>query len=407
MIRTGLCRRYLGVALILVSFYLAAAESRTSIVDSGKRATVAELERLLSKFGRRANSAVTVTSEASPDGSVKARDDQMQALQIEFLRLTERLTPWTRVRLEQTYRLGPEGFDALERVADLSALLAPPSGEISSDPAPDAAEQQRIFQLARSAGLEGLQRLPTYSVKTTTQYYNNGYNVTTDQFMVSDLIHNYKHKWRRVGPWISTFSVDDGRESGDRNGPVETPGALPKPPNFENWGEFGSQPALILGDISAQDVHFVRCERYPRGAVAVFHYEVAAASSHYRVEASCGKNMPFQSQPAYQGTISIDPQTGSIMRITFEAAAQKKDPVFDVATAIEYGPVQLGETVADLPERSLTFMTEDPNVCLGTQGGLESSAGGLATVDFLPTRRYNRAVFTEYKLVGFVESQAY
>jgi hypothetical protein len=94
-------------------------------VDSGKRATVAELEHLLSKFGHRTDIPAAASTEARPDLSVKSRDDQMQALEIDFIQLTERLTPWTRESLEKIYRLGPQGFDALERVADLSRSCLP------------------------------------------------------------------------------------------------------------------------------------------------------------------------------------------------------------------------------------------------------------------------------------------
>jgi hypothetical protein len=387
--------------LIPVLIFLALASSAQG-VDPGKRATVADLERLLSKFGRRTENPAAAASEARPDTTVKARDDQMQVVEIEFLKLTERLTPWTRERLEKTYRLGPQGFDALERAADLSALQAPPASEIAPIAAPGAGDQKRLLALARSAGLDGLIDLPPYSVKSITEYYNNGYCFRTDQQMVSDLIHNYKHKWQGVGPWISSFSVEEGRESADRNGPVMQAGSLPKPPNFENWGEFGAQPALILDDILPESFEFLRWEKSPRGRIAVFHYDVSAGRSHYRVNASCGKNMPFNSLPAYQGTISIDPQTGAILRLTMQAASQKKDPIFDIAAAIEYGPVRLGQTEAILPQRSLTFMTEDPNVCLGTQGGVSSAAGGLVMVDFLPTRRYNRTLFADYQAASLI-----
>jgi hypothetical protein len=381
--------------------FLALASSAQG-VDPGKRATVADLERLLSKFGRRTDSSAVAAPEARPDTTVKARDDQMQAVEIDFLKLTERLTPWTRERLEKTYRLGPQGFDALERAADLSALQAPPASEIEPISAPGAEDQKRLLALALTAGLGGLTNLPPYSVKSITEYYNNGYCFRTDQQMVSDLIHNYKHKWQGVGPWISSFSVEEGRESADRNGPVMQAGSLPKPPNFENWGEFGAQPALILNDILPESAQFLRWEKSPRGRIAVFHYDVPAGRSHYRISASCGKNMPFNSLPAYQGTISIDPQTGAILRLTVQAASQKKDPIFDIAAAIEYGPVRLGETEAILPQRSLSFMTEDPNVCLGTQDGVSSAAGGLVMVDFLPTRRYNRTLFADYQAAGLI-----
>jgi hypothetical protein len=177
---------------------------------------------------------------------------------------------------------------------------------------------------------------------------------------------------------------------------VTQPGHLERPPNFESEGEFGAEPALILGDITPDKLFFLRWEKYPSGLLAVFHYEVSAANSHYRVDASCGKDMPFHSLPAYQGTISIDPRTGAILRFTVEAAAQKKDPVFNIATATDYAPVKLGDTEAILPQRSLTFMTEDPNVCLKMKGGLELASGGIIMLDFLPTRRYNRVTFTEF-----------
>ena len=60
--------------------------------------------------------------------------------------------------------------------------------------------------------------------------------------------------------------------------------------------------------------------------------------------------------------------------MTVETELQKKDPMTDVASVIEYGPVQIGNRIFNCPLRSLTFMTVDPNRCFASRGRTISGA---------------------------------
>ena len=58
---------------------------------------------------------------------------------------------------------------------------------------------------------------------------------------------------------------------------------------------------------------------------------------------------------AYHGTIAIDPVNGIIARLTIEAELWSTDPISRAATAVEYGPVELGGMTYTCPVRSVSI----------------------------------------------------
>src|SRR5581483_8758000 len=82
--------------------------------------------------------------------------------------------------------------------------------------------------------------------------------------------------------------------------------------------------------------------------------------------------LPFLETPGYHGTVSIDPATGTVIRITIETELSGGDPLSRAATAIEYGRIQIGDSAYYCPVRSLALSTENG----GSQD--QNSAGGAA-----------------------------
>src|SRR5580658_2220983 len=71
--------------------------------------------------------------------------DTDRAAEIDALELTERLTGSTLARLTANYKPGPQIRHALEKLADRSALLDPPAGELPNQPPPDADGQRKML----------------------------------------------------------------------------------------------------------------------------------------------------------------------------------------------------------------------------------------------------------------------
>jgi VWFA-related protein len=67
---------------------------------------------------------------------------------------------------------------------------------------------------------------------------------------------------------------------------------------------------------------------------------------------------PFHATPGYHGSLSIDPATGTILRVTLEAELKSDDPISRAATVVQYGPVMIGDRSYIFPVRSLAFSME-------------------------------------------------
>ena len=137
------------------------------------------------------------------------------------------------------------------------------------------------------------------------------------------------------------------------------------------------------------------------GTVAVFQYNVPEAQSHYEVDYCCvrsyedpgsythsaGAPNAYHGRPGYHGTLSIDPVTGAIMRITVEALLRDSDPITDGGVAIDYGSVTIeGDTSYICPIRSVAISTSRSQI----------------TGDFAPrmVRRINEVRFDNYHRFG-------
>jgi hypothetical protein len=159
-------------------------------------------------------------------------------------------------------------------------------------------------------------------------------------------------------------------------------------------GEFGTEAATVLMDLSDQangTITFHHWETSPGGSAAVYRYAVAAAGSHYQVNYGCDAKTKFQAFPSYHGSIAIIPATGTILRMTLEADSKRGDPISHVTSAIEYGPITIGERVYICPLRSVTTMTVESNAC-----GRHKNEQRLAA----PELMMNRTTFSNYHRLG-------
>lgn len=317
----------------------------------GQRVSVSQLEQILAAQG-------TASGKDSGGSDLLAeveREDEL-APRLSVLELSERLTEETRVRLEKAYKLGPMTRDALELLADRSALLDPPPGELPPLPAPDVATQRAMLHAAGRFVFQSLSHLPNFFAQRVTLHFDDAPIYMSGQLVSADpSIH-------QVATLRHEITYRDGREVLT---PVEEHATETEQTalGMQTRGEFGPEPAIVFMDVAHGSLAFHHWEKTPEGGVAaVFRYAVPAQASHYEVDMTCGAST-MRRYPAYHGSLEIDPEQGVVVRLTLETDPIEGDPLAGIASVIEYGPVVLGSRPYICPLRSLAFSVQQANAC--------------------------------------------
>jgi len=392
-------------------------------VAAARRVSVAQLDEML----------------ASDDAAHRADFDA--ARQIGDLEMTERLTERALGRFAASHKLGPRMALALQLLSDQSAFLDPPPGDLPATAFPSEDEQQHMLDAARSYSVQTWARMPNFFVTRVTNRFDDGPHVLA------------KGDWpvraglQPAGSTSRQVTFRDGKEVQDT--PERAAAAAMQKPQEElglrSWGEFGPALFVVLSDTAKGKVSFSHWEQTDPaqsnssqpGLVAVFHYAVPRAASHYGVNYCCIRDaksigsprvnysgergrqgpspylansinlIPFVETPGYHGTISIDPATGTVVRITIEAELSGSDPLSRAATAIEYSRLKIGDELYYCPVRSLALSTEDVN--LASLNGNQQSGNPSAEpswrspavgTDTKPILLINETRFVNYHRLG-------
>lgn len=317
----------------------------------GQRVSVSQLEQVLATQG-------TASGKGSGGSDLLAeveREDEL-APRLSELELTERLTPETYARLEKAYKPGPMTREALELLADRSALLDPPQNELPQRPPPAIASQRAMLHAAGEFVFQSLSHLPNFFAERVTVHFDDAPIFMNHQLLSADpAIHQVATLRRDV-------TYRDGREVMT---PVEASASAAEEQavGMQTRGEFGPEPAIVFMDVAHGSLAFHHWERTPEGGVAaVFRYAVPAQTSHYEVDMTCGART-MRRYPAYHGSLEIDPEQGVLVRLTLETEPVEGDPLAGTASVIEYGPVVLGNRSYICPLRSLAFSVQQANAC--------------------------------------------
>jgi hypothetical protein len=92
---------------------------------------------------------------------------------------------------------------------------------------------------------------------------------------------------------------------------------------------------------------------------------VPESASHFDVNFCCvlGKrsSKSYHGFPAYHGSLSVDPATGAILRLTIDAELGSHSPIMRSAMSVNYGPVDIiGERQSYIcPIHSVTLSLEN------------------------------------------------
>jgi hypothetical protein len=352
---------------------------------AAQRITVQQLELKLAAGVKDHDSAADSDLETmgGTDLLVEMGHDSVLAPQIESFELSERLTANTLARLAATYKVGPQSLAALQLLADRSALLDPPASELPTIPAPDADALRQMTSAAGVYVLHVLLHLPNFFATRTSAKLDDAPLRLEGQSLLSGRLHP-------AGTSRQEITFRDGKEVIN---PMQSPhsGETPPEAGLESQGEFGAELATVFLDVTSSTLAFHHWEQASSGPVAVFRYVVPSSASHYQVNYSCTARTIHQEVRGYHGSLSIDPASGAIWRITLEVDSADSDPLSHVASVIEYGRVSIGGRSFICPVRSLAFMVKESDFC--THPGHNKK---LAR----PVTMLNRITFTDYHRLG-------
>lgn len=342
---------------------------------AARRVTVAQLQTLLTEQ----------QAARKSDGSI--------ATLVESLEPTEELTGPVMDQTVAKLKLGPKTALALEQLADSSAFIESPDTALPARPIPDAATQQAQLNAAVNFVAVTLRHMPDFLATRVTRSFNDAPQTTVSGSPLRTDLH-------LVETYKQDITYRDGRETSSSS--QAAPGARAKPSaspgGLVSWGEFGPMLKMILIEAAKGKVAWSHWEQTPAGPVAVFHYQVPKEFSHFSVGFCCIRNSgngmrdssnSYQGTPGYHGLLSLDPATGSILRITIESELEESDPVARAAVSIQYGTVEIGEKQYVCPVRSVTILSaRTPSQGFGKVGIVQKTIQQVNDVSFTNYHRF-------------------
>jgi hypothetical protein len=329
---------------------------------AAERVTVAELQQFLT----------AQYAAHKSDGSI--------ADHLGVMELSEQLTEPTLDRITAELKPLKKTSQALQLLADQSAFLEPPSGEIPAKATPEMAEQVRLMQGAVNFASVTLERLPNFLATRTTHTFDNSSVIATIDSsrnrLTADIGLHAGNIYSRQITYRGGAEVNVDVRT--RQGKEEKPGG--RQLGITSSGEFGSLLLVALGDSAkSRQVAWSHWEQTRAGLAAVFRFQVPREASHYTVDFCCvlsvaqpspgGWNLltdktvsfrPFHGEPGYHGYLYLDSDTGAVLRVTLEVDFDAPDAAARLGEWVEYGMVKIGERDYLCPVRSTAFTQLPP-----------------------------------------------
>jgi VWFA-related protein len=239
--------------------------------------------------------------------------------------------------------------ESLELIADESTFCDPPSAELSADPPPDQAEQQRILKAAADYLDRLIPRLPNFYATRTAVYYQE---VASFPGLATIDVSEPLHAGKQLQ---DTVLYRKGEEIVSSASPQTGTGVLP----LQTHGTFG--PILKLPQFASKspgDVTWKSWEQGVHGRSAVFRYRLAGApmltlSGCCYPNGSKGARVGFAADS--HGEFVIDPGTGAILRVQMESELSGFVPEKRSDIMVSYGPMEIGGKMYVVPLRSVNI----------------------------------------------------
>lgn len=293
---------------------------------------------------------VTVEQLSREIASSAKKKDGKIADHLYDLQLMERLSAQKLAALEAALP-GPESRRALVALSDQAEFLDPPAAEIPNQPAPSIDQQRAIIAKAVDYAAATLHRLPDLFAREDTIRYEDsppGLQIANSQSASGTFVpYQPLHPVSRS---VATVHYRDGQEVVQTGG--EAQGASPA--GLTTTGEFGSIFSVVFGDLPKGKMAWSHWEQGAPAPVAVFRFEVPEAASHYQVQFCCVGGALFQEFSAYHGELTVDPSSGTILRLALIADLGRGKPINKAEVMVDYGPVEMGGKSYFCPTRSVS-----------------------------------------------------
>jgi VWFA-related protein len=273
--------------------------------------------------------------------------DAAKANQLKGAELTRRLSER---RLATLFSIahGKRTRHELRILADASSFLDPPIDEILAVPTPSPDEQERIISMASSYLATAIHQLPDYFARRiTTRYQETAMDVATR------VKYQPLHQTDRS---TTTVRYRHGREDSDARFHWLRLGN----PELITTGVFGPALQDAFNTIKKNGrLTWVRWEQVTGGRAAVFRSTIPVDQSLRDVWVCClpdrDGRQAYQRYAAYHVQIAIDPETGAILRLSYQFDLKSTAELTRSDIMIEYGPVQIGGKTYDCPFRSVSI----------------------------------------------------
>ncbi len=286
-----------------------------------------------------ASKPITVAQLQQRLADTQAKPDAEIARQLSDLELTERLSATTLARL-QAASPGPKTSQQLTLLADTSAFLPLPAAEIPPLPTPTLDAQRKLIALLVNYLTRTLPQLPNFFATRQTTHFEESPLIQTGTYSFPyEPLH-------QTSAFNVTVLYQKGREVVE---PTSAKASTPQTNGLHDSGVFGPILSTVFLDAARSSLSWSHWEPSPSGPLAVFRYAVPQQKSHYKVDYCCipgddpaASPKAFDHLTGYHGEISIDPATGSILRLTVQADLPPTNPISIANILVDYGPVQIG-----------------------------------------------------------------
>jgi hypothetical protein len=359
-----------------------------------------------------------------------SKTDTEVAAALEQVELSEQLNRSTMNELSN-YIPGPFSTEQFYVLEAQSAVLAPPSAELPTAPAPDAATQKAILDKAADYAAKTYGQLPHLTaIRNTIRFQNNlpsthggpdAHPKGADPNLVSaDQVVHY------IGSVESPLESENGGEKISAGKGKPQPG---QPGQITLLGQGPVLGSILLEAQAAGKLSWQRWQTVNNTQAAVFSFTVEKKKSHYAVNYCCfparegaatgmsygnygaragtmsdpGSTQPslagtsqampvtmqgpgaaewtnFQETVPYHGELFVDPATGVVLRLVTKADFRSFEIVKQEDQRIDYGPVTVGGKTLVLPVKSFIDTLVVPDGYLGF--GKHPTCRTMFTVDY-------------------------
>jgi hypothetical protein len=351
-----------------------------------------------------AQTRITVSQLDELLANLPHQSDGKTARKLAGYELTERLTSAKLTNLTNRFH-GKRTSEALTALADSAAFLNLPASDLLDQASPDKETRNQMFSRLVGYVIKTVPKLPNLYALRTTSYFDIAspkqlrrqdpqdypdFSLEGAGYALgpADPTGSTGRRLLFAGVWSRKVTYRDGQEV---DADSATTGDSPDAPTggLTTNGEFGPILSVVTHDLVLSDqVSWGGWEKGASGPLAVFKYRVTWSHSHYAVGA-VNNDGPLEF-PAYHGEITVEPETGTILRITVVADRQPTMayPAFESDILVEYAPVNIGGNSYICPVKAVAMTKE-----LGQEADAKQKPGEASLMVFV-----NDVTFTQYHM---------